>query len=383
MSAVQVLRAARVVTDQVYVDGWVAVRDGVIAEVGAGRAPDADVVDLGEVSLLPGLVDVHVHGGGGAGFGADVEATQRALAYHAQGGTTALLATLVSNPLDVIEAQLAAVAQADSGSPRLIGVHLEGPFISVERRGAHNPAYLCAPTESDVRRVLDVVPGLVRAVTAAPELGGFDGLVRAVDAAGAYVSAGHTDAGGDVLVAAAASAGVRALTHVFNGMRPLHHREPGPLQALTDTSLFCELICDGEHLHPATVRAIRSVVGPERVVLVTDAVPWAGLPDGAYAGGIVEVRDGAVRLAGTDTLAGSALTMAEALRRYATYTGSGLPELALVAATNPAALAGESGRLGRIAPGYAADFTVLDAELRCVATMVAGRWVHGAVASGG
>ncbi len=362
--------------------GWLLVEDGRIAAVGpAGTpAPAADrVTELAGATLLPGFVDVHVHGGGGGTFGGDEESLLRAARFHARGGTTSLLGTLVTAPPDVLLDQvrrLSGQPERLEGGPRLLGLHLEGPFLAAARCGAHDPALLRAPTEAEVAALLDAGAGRVRVVTAAPELAGFDTLLRLAREAGVVVSAGHTDADGDRLVAAIA-AGARSLTHTLNAMRPPHHRSPGPLAAVTDTEAFCEAIVDGAHLAPATVRVLRRLAGSDRLVLVTDAVPWAGLPEGEHRVGdrAVEVRDGAVRLAGTGTLAGSVLTMGEAVRRYAAYTGAGPAELARVSATNPARLLGVDDRVGRLRVGHAADAVALDADLCVSRVMVAGRWL--------
>jgi N-acetylglucosamine-6-phosphate deacetylase len=202
-------------------------------------------------------------------------------------------------------------------------------------------------------------------------------MAREAAAAGVVISAGHTDASGDELVASVAD-GVQSLTHTFNGMRPSGHREPGPLQAVADTEIYCEIICDGIHVHPTFVRLLRRVAGARRVVLITDAVAWAGLPEGEHrsADRRVEVRHGRVTLAGTDTLAGSTLTMSGAVRRYWEMTGASLTELAAASSGNAARLLGEERHIARLATGYPADLVVLDTARRCAGVMAAGRWVR-------
>jgi N-acetylglucosamine-6-phosphate deacetylase len=364
-------------------DGWILVEDGVIADVGAGdRKPPAVSVrtSLSQAFVLPGFVDVHVHGGGGDSFDGGPAASLRAAAFHTMAGTTSLLAGLATLPAPVLVdqvRQLGARPEELEGGGRLLGVHLEGPFLSPIRKGAHDPSLLRPPDSAELSALCQAAPGRVRLITAAPELTGFAGLVGTALANGVIVSAGHTDADGPQLLGAIA-AGVRSLTHTFNAMRPLLHRDPGPLEAIVDSDVYCELICDGIHVHPTLVRMLRRLAGAHRVILVTDAVAWAGVPDGDYRSGHddVEVRDGRVRLAGTGTLAGSTLTMAEAVRRYARFTGAGVVELATVASTNAARLLGEDHRIGRALPGYQADLVVLDRHLACVGVMSHGRWAR-------
>jgi N-acetylglucosamine-6-phosphate deacetylase len=214
-------------------------------------------------------------------------------------------------------------------------------------------------------------------ITAAPETTGFADLARVAEANSVRVAVGHTDADGPQIRGAIA-AGARSLTHTFNAMRPILHRAPGPLEAIVDTDVYCELICDGTHVHPTLVRMLRRLVGENRLVLITDAIEWAGYPDGEYSSvnRRVQMRDGQVRLVGTDTLAGSTLTMGEAVRRYARFTGAGIVELAAVSSTNAACLLGEDHRIGRVQPGYKADLVVLDHDLVCVGVMSGGCWLR-------
>ena len=263
------------------------------------------------------------------------------------------------------------------GRSRLLGIHLEGPFISAIRKGAHDPGLIRPPDPAELAALQEASAGRLRLLTAAPELAGFGELAAAATAAGVLITAGHTDARGPEFLRAIA-AGTRSLTHTFNGMRPVTHRDPGVLEPIVDSDVFCELICDGVHVSPVFVRLLRLLAGRDRLILITDAVAWAGLPEGEYRSGNrhVEIRDRGVRLAGTDTLAGSTLTMGEAVARYARYTGAGLEELARVASTNAARLLGEDHRIGRIRPGHNADLVVVDATRAPAGVMRAGRWIR-------
>jgi N-acetylglucosamine-6-phosphate deacetylase len=372
-----------VVDDEVLHDAWVLVEDGIITDVGGADRPPpraATRTSVRGAAVLPGFVDIHVHGGGGHSFGDDVAATEAVVRFHARAGTTSLLAGLTTSP---VAEQLAKVKRlrpcaeevADGG--RLLGIHLEGPFISGVRKGAHDPRLIRPPDPTELAALCEASGGRMRLVTAAPELDGFTDLAAAAAAAGVRVTAGHTDARGPDFLRAIA-AGTRSLTHTFNGMRPVTHRDPGVLEPIVDTDVFCELICDGVHVHPTFVRLLRLLAGRDRLILITDAVAWAGLPEGEYRAGNrhVEVRDRGVRLFGTDTLAGSTLTMGEAVARYARYTGAGLVELARVASTNAARLLGEDHRIGRIRPGHNADLVVVDAARALVGVMCAGRWIR-------
>ena len=371
-----------VVEDEVLQDAWVLVEDGCITDVGGADRPPpraACRTSVKGAAVLPGFVDIHVHGGGGHSFGGDTASTEAVARFHALAGTTCMLAGLATSPgpglLDEVKRLRPCYEEVASGA-RILGVHLEGPFISKIRKGAHDPKLIRRPDPAELAAVHEASGGRVRLVTAAPELDGFADLASAAAAAGIRVSAGHTDAQGPDYLRAI-EAGTRSLTHTFNGMRPVTHRDPGVLEPIVDTDVFCELICDGVHVHPTLVRLLRLLVGRDRLILITDAVAWAGLPDGEYRSGIrhVEVRDRGVRLFGSDTLAGSTLTMGEAVARYARYTGAGLVELAQVASTNAACLLGEDHRIGRIRPGHSADLVVVDSARAPVGVMCGGRWI--------
>jgi N-acetylglucosamine-6-phosphate deacetylase len=375
--------AITVVDDELVRDAWIAIADGHIQSIGVGRdqPPAADrSTSLRGATVLPGFIDVHVHGGAGEAFGSDADANERAAGFHLANGTTALLPTLATTTMPQLLQAAGTLGRGDEtepNRPRLLGLHLEGPFISPERKGAHDPALIRPPAGADLTLICEQAHGRVRLVTAAPERAGFADLARTAADTGVRLSAGHTDATGAQL-RAAFEAGVESLTHTFNAMRPITARDPGVIAAIVDTTLFCELICDGIHVDPAMVRLLRAAAGRDRVVLVTDASAWAGRPDGDYRTPqrAVEVRSGAVRLAGTDTLAGSTLTMLAAARNYRAFTGADWPELAAVTSGNAARLLGEQHRLGRIRPGYAADLVVLDDRLDCLGVMSAGAWAR-------
>jgi len=371
------ISGARLVTpDGVLEDGWLQVDGSRIHEVGEGAPPGPDGVEpLGGGWLVPGFVDLHCHGGGGADFTGDEDAVLEALAFHRRHGTTAMLASLASAPVEELCRQLATVARVVPRSDgQLLGAHLEGPFLSVRRCGAHDPEHLRLPDLEVFARLLDAAAGTLRTITLAPELPGASALIDAASAAGVTVAVGHTDATYDE-VTAAFGRGARIATHLFNGMSPLGHREPGAPLAALDSGAVCEVINDGHHLHPAVVRLV-GAVDPTRLVLVTDAASAAGCADGPYklGGRRVVLRDGEVRLPETGSLAGSTLTMDVAVRRAVQEVRLPLPTAVAAATGNPAAALGSDSR-GSLATGKVADLLHLDDDLHVLRVMRHGSWV--------
>jgi N-acetylglucosamine-6-phosphate deacetylase len=384
-----ILSDGRVVTPEGVVEGDVHVRDGrirAIAPRGAGSAPraeaDGETVDLAGRWVLPGFIDVHVHGGGGAQCNtADPEDVHTVAAFHARHGTTALLATTVAAPVDELLTSLTAirhaVAHPRAGAAEVLGAHLEGPFLSLGRPGAMEPEHFLAPDPDVLLRLLE--GGDVRSTTLAPETAGALALIELAVEHGVLVSMGHTDAT-DPQARAAVASGARATTHLFNAMRPLRHRDPGILGAALDLGVVtCELICDGLHVDPVAVRLAVKLKGPDRLMLVTDAMEAAGLPDGTYLLGDREVlvAGGRVTLPGQDTIAASTLTMDRALANVVAFCGSSVPDAARMASTTAAELLGITDRKGVLAPGRDADLVVLDPDLSLRGVLVRGERAHG------
>jgi len=354
--------------------GWVEVQNGCIVDVGAGEPPrPADVV-LPEAVLAPGFVDAHNHGGGGVSFNdPDTRAVAaRIIQTHLGHGTTTMMASLVTAPLDEMEGLVRALAVLVHEG-LLAGIHLEGPWLSPRHRGAHAEELLRVPDAASIDTLMSAGGGAVRMVTIAPELdGGLAAVARIVEY-GAVAAIGHTDAD-YTLTQAAIAAGATAGTHVFNAMRPLHHREPGAaLALLQNPAVFAELVADGVHLHPAVVRLISE--SPARPVFVTDAMAAAGAEDGDYKLGALDVRvaDGQARLS-DGTIAGSVLTLSHAVRYAVLTAGVPLPLAIRAASQNPADLLGLADR-GRIQPGLRADLVLLDPALHVLATLHEGSWV--------
>ncbi|HVT69033.1 MAG TPA: N-acetylglucosamine-6-phosphate deacetylase [Trebonia sp.] len=379
--------ADQVVTpDGVLAPGWLRVDGGRITAVAAGEPPEPAAC-RGRWAL-PGFIDMHVHGGGGASFteGGPGDA-RRAAAFHRAHGTTRIVASLVTAPVGALERRLAMLADlADEGV--IDGIHLEGPFLSAVRRGAQDPRYLIAPDVTVFEKLRAAARGWLKMITIAPELPGAAGVIRAAAAAGVIAAAGHTDASAEA-TADAVAAGISHATHLCNGMRPLGHRDPGPAGALLDAPVTCEVIADGIHLHDTVIRLVARAAGPGSLVLVSDAMAAAGMADGAYRLGdlAVTVADGVARLAdGAGAIAGSTATMDQVVRHAVTAVGLPVPEVAAAASTTPARRLGLSAQTGALAAGLAADVVLLDESFRLTAVIAAGRQVpagSGAAAGSG
>ena len=357
--------------------GWVRVEGARILEVGAEGAPAGVVrLSLAGRTVVPGFVDLHVHGGGGHSMqSADADEIRAAAAFHLEHGTTCLLVSIVTAPLDEMLDTLDAVARL-AGEGTILGAHLEGPFLNPRRAGAHDARHLLAPDVATFERLLAAADGALRVVTVAPELPrGIELLRRVVGE--------RYRCGGRPLRRRSRSGNGRLrrrrdlVTHLFNGMRPWHHREPGLAgAALERPEAVSELIVDGVHLHDGTAR-LAFVAAPGRIALVTDATAAAGSDEGAHRLGTAEVRvlDGAPRLADGITLAGSVLTMDRALARAVQELGVPIGTAVEAASTTPARVLGIGDRVGSIEPGKDADLVILDDELRVEAVMSRGVWI--------
>lgn len=379
-----VLRCERLVTpDGVRTDARVVIADGLITELGPATGSASGSSSAGEPVagwVLPGYVDTHVHGGGGGDYPTtDPDEALLAREFHARHGTTTSFASLVTAEPDRLVAQLETLVPLVRRGD-FAGIHLEGPFLSAAKCGAHDPALLRPPAPELLDRLLAAGDGLISMITIAPELEHASAAIDRLTRAGVRVAFGHSDADARQ-TAAAIDAGAEVATHLYNAMRPIHHREPGPIpRLLTHESIMVELICDGIHLHPDVIMMAIAAAGPDRVALITDAMNAAGLADGAYRLGELDVvvREGAVHLVdaagGIGSIAGSTLTMTDAVA-FVVGLGVSIPDAARMAATTPARRHGLD-RVGEIAPGRAADLCVVDDHGRLQRVLRAGRWLE-------
>lgn len=362
-----------VVTPQGLRRGRVLVQGERIAAVEGEPVGDEAWRDGGVPIVVPGFVDLHVHGGGGADTMQGGGAIDTIARTHLRHGTTALLATTMTAPRAEIAAALAAIAPAlrarTPGAARVLGVHLEGPYISPDRLGAQ-PAFAALPSVAEILALHAIAP--LRVVTLAPELPGVLEMVAALVREGVRVQLGHSAGSYDDACAALAR-GASSFTHLFNAMSALHHRAPGLVGAALAHAEHAELIPDLLHVHPGAMRAaLRAIPG---LYCVTDATAAAAMPDGEYTLGRHRVSKcaGGVRLA-DGTLAGSTLTMDQALRNLVVALGLPLPQAVRCVATHAALYLGQADR-GVIAPGAWADLAILDAQLRLRRVVVEGEEV--------
>ncbi len=375
-----ILTAHEIITkDGVITGAALVIEDGTVVEIATDR-PKGKVIDFGDATIMPSFIDVHIHGSAGHDV---MEGAPEALdaigGFLATKGVGAYLATTVSAPLDkllkAVEKIAGLIERPAGNGAEPIGIHLEGPFISAVRCGAHQPADLLVPSVALFDRLWQASNGTLRLITIAPELPEALAVIVRATALGVRVSLGHSDATRAQTLAAIA-AGASSATHVFNAMRPLNQREPGILGTVLDEDMFCELIADGIHVDPVLMRLLAKVKSPTKLLLVTDAISAAGMPDGQYQLGemTVEVKNGSARRG--EVLAGSVLTLDRALANFMDATGVSLAAAVGMVTSNPAALLGET-KFGEIAVGKPANLTVRDRAGGIVQNFVDGRAVLG------
>lgn len=388
-----VLRGPAVLEQGLVPDALLLIDGGDILWAGpAARAPEHEAAELlvHDGLLLPGLVDLHCHGGGGASFpdASDPRELLTAVHEHRRHGTTSLVASLVTADADTLRRRVAELAQL-AADGEIAAIHLEGPFISVERRGAQNPEHITGGDADLVRELAQIAGGALATMTVAPEAEGADAVIEALAEVGALPSLGHTDATSAQMTRAVEHSrtelrrehGRSALptaTHLFNGMRPIHHRDPGPALAALDAAaqgeLVVEVIADGVHLDARTVAHVFSIAAEDNVVLVTDAMAAAGMPDGQYRLGALDVTvdTGVATLTGGTSIAGGTAHLLDVVRFAVTEAGVDLVRAVRAASAVPAMVLGMQDRIGALAPGRRADVVLVDAQLRPVTVLRGG-----------
>ncbi|MEU8027197.1 N-acetylglucosamine-6-phosphate deacetylase [Streptomyces sp. NPDC049099] len=369
-----VLAGARVVLPGGVVDdGRVAVGG---AKITAAAPEDAEVLDVSGHWVVPGFVDIHNHGGGGASFSGTADDVLKAIRTHRLHGTTTLVASTVTDEMDLLVTQAGLLSElAEQGE--IAGIHFEGPFISPCRKGAHSEELLRDPDPAEVRKLIDAARGRATMVTLATELPGGIDSVRLLAEHGVIAAIGHTDATYEQTVEAI-DAGATVATHLFNAMPALNHRAPGPIAALLeDERVTVELINDGVHLHPAALELAFHHAGASRVAFITDAMDAAGIGDGRYMLGPleVEVSEGVARLVEGGSIAGSTLTQDRAFKRAVTVDKLSVQDAVTALSVNPARLLGLFDRIGSLEPGKDADLVLLDADFDVRGVMRRGEWV--------
>ena len=377
-----VITAGRLITlEQSIEDPVVVIDDGVITQIDSRAAIDASYakrLDFPGCTLVSAFFDIHIHGSAGRDV---MEGTPDAFAaigeFLAQHGVGAYLATTVTAHVDATLKSLAGMSAKigrDMGGARPLGIHIEGPFLSPHKKGAHPANLLQTPSIGLFDRMWQAAEGKIRLMTIAPELPNAKEVIKHAVSLGVRVSLGHSNAD-----TTAARAGIRAgavtATHTYNAMRQFDHRDPGLLgEVLANDSLFAELICDGLHVHPDAVRIYWKAKGPERAMLITDAMSAAGMPDGNYKLGDLDVRVVNGRcLIGEDTLAGSTLTLDRGVRNFAEFTGASIEDVSKLASRNPARMTGFEAEVGNLTVGRRADIAVLSAKNEVVETILGGR----------
>jgi N-acetylglucosamine-6-phosphate deacetylase len=384
-----VFRSNEILASAGVVDGYVVVSDGRIDAVEAGDAPARAagvIVDVRPARVLPGLIDVHIHGAGGWSVEAGLTEEILGLArFVAASGVTAFQPTVAALPPDGLQRTAAAVADVMSEQPpdaaRVLGLHCEGPYLSPQRPGAMNPDFFRDPAREEIEHLERAIPGIVRHVTIAPELPGALDLIRWLAARGdVTVAGGHTDASYDQ-ARQGMDAGIRLSNHTYNAMRGLHQRDPGALGAFAlDDRVTCELIGDGQHVHPSAMELLVRVAGPDRICLVSDAVAPAGLPAGTYdlfgIGPHARITEDGMSVFPDGTLAGSARLLLQGVRTMVEEVGASLEEAVRMASLHPAMVAGVERSKGALAPGKDADLIVVSEAWEVEWVVVEGRVVR-------
>jgi N-acetylglucosamine-6-phosphate deacetylase len=380
------IRAGQLITPtKVMKPGVVVIEEGKISALGRDIAipAEAQVIDAGDKILAPGFIDNHVHGAMGHWFEEEAEAVREIAQFRASTGTTGFLPTLggatslegMLTPIRMVRA----VMKEGTGGAEILGIHMEGPYLSPRKPGV-NPVELMRPLDiAEVEAMQEASEGNIRLVSVAPDEEGGMAFIRGLRTLGIVAGIAHTDTDYETILQAVEAGGTYAI-HTYNGMRGLHHRTPGVVGAvLTQDQVFAELIADGVHVHPAAMDILVRCKGRDRVVLVTDNSAMAGMPDGIYHGfgaQRIEKREGVLRALDTGSIAGSAMTFNQDVRNMVQHVGLSLPWAVQMASLNPARAVGLDAHKGSLAVGKDADLILIDDEINVYLTMVRGRIVY-------
>ena len=370
----------RIYLDGRFQQGDLLVQDGKIQAFGTLAAADVQQVELDGRLMVPGFIDIHTHGGDGVDVnGADKEGFCQIGRFFASHGVTGWLCSILTDTeeqtLKSIAQARAAMADSEKGA-QLLGIHLEGPFLSAQYKGAMPEYLLQSGNENLFHRYQQAAQGAIRYMTVSPEV---EGVVEMIAALRGQVAIAIGHSGADYETACAAiDAGACACTHTFNAMGLFHQHRPGIMGAVLERDVYCEAICDGRHLHPGSVRMLLACKGYDRVVAITDSIQAAGLPDGHYKLGVndVVVVDGDAKLADTGVRAGSTLTMDQALKNLVRFTGQPVERVLPLLTLQPAKVIGMDQAKGSIAPGKDGDLVVLNDALDVMETYIAGVRVY-------
>ncbi len=377
------LYSEKLISTEDILAGHIIVSDGKITDVNRGPIPPSfsgEKINLGDKMVFPGFVDLHIHGAGGYPLTDKPEDVLKLAHFLAGKGTAAFMPTTTSLGLEDLKKQVKAVKKAreeqekGAGGAKILGVHLEGPFLNVERKGAMVEKYLIEPSLDFFAELEDSARGMPLRLTLAPEKEGATNLIRHAKKRGYIIAGGHTNATYEQMTEGI-NAGISIANHLFNAMSPLHHREPGVVGAyLTDDRVFCEVIADGIHIHPAVLKLAYRCKGSEKMVLISDAILAAGLPPGSYdfGGKKINIDQKGRSFLDDGTLAGSTALMARGAKTLYEKVGLPLPVISAFASRNPA-LAIKETTLGDLKPGKEATFTVLDDTFEAVKTIVSGQ----------
>jgi N-acetylglucosamine-6-phosphate deacetylase len=377
MSATELVLSGNIWSPSGFKPGRLTLREDRIAGVDFGETEGAVAYDFGPAYITPGLIDMQLNGGLGLDFTVQPDTVDVVAEALPRWGVTAFLPTFITAPIEAYHQALSYLRDRQPGKPgaQVIGAHLEGPYLNPSYKGAHDPNFIREPSFGELHHLLAY--NTLKFLTLAPEEPGSLELIRLAAENNVLVAAGHSGATYEQ-GQAAFETGAKCATHLFNAMPPLHHRKPGLVGAVLDNpEVTANLIVDGIHLHPAIVRLIYRIKGWERVVLVTDAMAGLGMSPGRYdlAGQVVIVDEKSARLADSDTLAGSILTLNDALKNMVEFTGCPPHEAVNMATLNPARLLGIEDRKGRLEKGFDADIAVFGQDFEPLLTIIGGNMV--------